>query len=100
MKKTIKQWSIHHNLNWYGPGTHGNKRYDYCIILEKGVKAFFSSTNKSLEPKKYETKNGTFLIFPNITFLFNKKEISNTQFSKAISWVKHCLSNAPTIFSA
>jgi hypothetical protein len=101
MKKTVKQWCSEFGYTWFGNGVHGNSRYSYKIIFEKGESAFFAANHQNpMAPKVAVTKNSTFLVFPVFSQLFGKKEISRTQFVSAISWVKACKENGSTPYGA
>ena len=99
-RKNVKRWALDLGFDWFGPGVHSDKKYDYVIVLGKGMKAMFSSSNKSLVPTEHAASNSTFYIFPSLSFVFGKKELSKTQFLSGLEWVQSCFENSPSEFKS
>ena len=87
MKKTIKGWCKHYDINWYGQGTFGPIRYDWKLILAPGRSACFSSMVRSDIPELHKSKKRNILVFPNVNSNKNNGKISERQFIEIIQWV-------------
>ena len=91
MKLSFKTWCIKNNYNWYGQGKIGNFPYDWCVNLDLGRKAMFSSRVSGLSPVPIQLRNRTVLLFPNIKNSILGDQVSKTRFDHFITWVKKCL---------
>ncbi len=101
MRSTVKRWCKDFGYTWYGPGKFGKERYDYKIQFGKGHAAMFRSAHGPCgKAKVYTTNRGiNFLIFPVISQVVGKKEMSRAQFIQAMNWVKACLAGQVSDFA-
>jgi hypothetical protein len=91
MKRTIKGWCRHNDIDWYGQGNFGSVRYDWKLVLASGKTAMFSSMVKTENPEIYNINRQNVLILPNINSKKNNGKISEARFIEIISWVNESL---------
>jgi len=92
MKRTVKQWCLREGYDWYGPGVHGECRYDYKIVFGKGLAAFFKTAHgPSTAIRRYRTRNASFPVFPVLSQIVGKKEMTRARFLEACEWVRSSL---------
>jgi hypothetical protein len=94
MKSTVKRWCKDFDYTWYGPGKHGDHRYDYKIIFENNLAALFATAHEpSMTAQTCHTRNDEFLLFPVFSQIIGRKEMSKFEFIAICDWVKSCLSD-------
>ena len=97
MKKTVKQWCLEFGFDWYGPGVHGETKYDYKIFYrnehgETTCVGFFATAHgPSGSPRHGKKKSGEFLVFPVYRQVIGQKEMSRHKFKMVTGWVQDCL---------
>ena len=100
MKSTVKRWCKDFGYVWYGHGNHGDSKYEYKIVFENNITAFFATAHgPAVMPKTGYIKGGEFLLFPVFSQVIRKKEMSRSQFVAVCDWVKSCLAGNIIEFS-